>query len=318
MFNSYALKEIIERGGIPYREGAVSYIFSCPRCRKARKLYIRKSDGKFLCFVCRADGFYGEAPYALKELYSLSIQDLKDKLYGESKIQFSNFMDLNFNSPWLSNDEFGEEVSPDSLGEVNFNPSFVNNVNPKFNPGRAYLNKRGIDEERIWKYGILYNPDWRSVVFPVYNGKTLVGWQERGTDSDFKYTLKHFQKEKSLMFANNLEGSRHAIICEGPVDGIKTDLCGGGVVTMGKGVSSHQLDIIKAKTKHLYLALDPDATEELDRICRYMVSYMEDIHILMPPKGKKDLGDCSFEEVYEQFQHAPKWVGQFFMHLRKI
>jgi hypothetical protein len=316
MFNSQVLREIIDRGGIPFKEGAVSFIFSCPRCRKARKLYIRKTDGKFVCFVCRKDGFYGEAPYALKELYSIPLQELQNRLYGARVQQFSNFMDLKFNSPWLTNEEFGKEESTEGLGEVTLSPSFVGPNTNLFTPGQIYLNKRGIDDSRIRKYNILYNPVWRTVVFPVYEADRLVGWQERSTVNDFKYTLKHFQKEKTLMFLNNLNNSKHAILCEGPVDGIKTDLCGGGVVTMGKGVSSAQLDIIKARTRKLYLALDPDATEELDKICRHMFDYMDKIYILMPPKGKKDLGVCSFEEVFEQFQHAPLYCGQIFFDLK--
>ena len=317
MFSSKALRDIINRGGVSYKEGAVSYIFSCPRCRKAQKLYIRKTDGKFVCFVCKADGFYGDAQFALKELYPISIQDINDKLYGEQIQQFSNFMDLKFNSPLLSNEEFGFEENI-QLDKVEFNTSFVNSWSYLFKPAQRYLSGRGIDDSRTAKYNVLYNTEWKTVVFPVYSNDILVGWQERSIINDFKYTLKHFQKEKTLMFGDKLNNSKHAILCEGPIDGIKTDLCGGGVVTMGKGVSRYQLDIIKAKTDTLYLALDPDATEELDKICRYMYDYMDKIFILMPPKGKKDLGACSFEEVYEQFRTAPRFCGQMmFLNLKR-
>ncbi len=315
MFHPEVLREIIVGGGVAYKEGTVSYIFSCPRCRKARKLYIRKTDGKFVCFVCKEDGFYGKAEFALHELFNLPTQEIKAKLYGDTTVQFSNFMDLKFESPWLINEEFGLEESPEGIGEVTF-PEFFKGVK-NGDEGYEYLtNKRGIDWKRIEKYQLSFNPKWRTVVFPAYLNKTLIGWQERSTISDFKYTLKGFKKEQTLMFLNNLEGSRHAVLAEGPVDGIKADLCGGNVVSMGKGISEQQLDIIKSRVKVLYLALDPDATKELDRICRYMYDYMEEIRILLPPKGRKDLGESTFEEVFEQFNTAPKYCGQVFFNLK--
>jgi hypothetical protein len=47
-----------------------------------------------------------------------------------------------------------------------------------------------------------------------------------------------------------------------------------------------------------------------------MYDYMDKIYILEPPRGRKDLGESTFEEVLEQFHHAARWAGQFYMHLR--
>jgi DNA primase len=100
------------------------------------------------------------------------------------------------------------------------------------------------------------------------------------------------------------------------VDAIKADWCGGAVATMGKAVSATQLDVIRrAGIKKIYLALDPDAAEEVNRLA-YELGDME-TRLLLPPKGRKDLGECSFEEVYEAFQQAePFTAGNLLLSLR--
>lgn len=308
MFDQLALREIIERGGVPFREGAVSFIFSCPRCSKDRKLYIRKRDGRFCCFVCKeSDNFQGKPEYALTEIYSYPLEQIKEKLYGNREENLNKYLDLKLEDPFDSEAESFNEESFD-LAEV----QFPKNYTGMLPPGREYLINRGLTDFHIKEYGIVYHPEWKCVVFPVYVDGLLVGWQERSTVNSFKYTLKGFKKERVLMFQDRLKGSPHAVLCEGPVDGIKAHLCGGNVVSMGKGVSDFQLEILRESVKKIYLALDPDAGEQIDKICRSLYDDM-DIFLLFPPRGRKDLGECSFEEVFEQFQKAQKYCGQMFL-----
>lgn len=314
MFNHSALQDIIKSSGVSYKEGAVSFIFTCPRCSKERKLYIRKTDGKFVCFKCRStSNFYGRAEYALAELLSMPLESIKEKLYGNNEA-FKNVLDLQFISPYDDDlKEFGYEGDE---GYVDPNPDFVGFSNSVFKDGKDYLNKRGITDYHIKKYQLLYHPKWQTVVFPIFVDGKLKGWQERGINRDFKYTLKGFKKEQYLMFNDNLLNAPHAVLCEGPVDCIKADSCGGNVAAMGKGVSLEQLNIIKSRVNKLYVALDPDATKEIDNVCRKLYDSMEKIYILLPPKGKKDLGECTFEEVFEQFKLAKEYCGQVYFSLK--
>lgn len=316
MLDPDALKFFIEKSGVVFTQNAISYIFTCPRCTKQKKLYLRKVDGIFRCFKCyETENFHGKPEYALAEIYGLDINHVREAIYNLKEKKFTGFLDLTFIDPY-SNDDFGE-IEDVELPEVTMPSDIIDFNDDKFTDGAKYLFKRGLKPEHIIEYGIKYHPVWQTVVFPVIADKKLVGWQERSTVSDFRYTLKGFKKEKALMFQDRLTDSPHAVLCEGPIDAIKAHLCGGNVASMGKGVSEAQLDIIKDKVKKLYLALDPDAPEMMDRICKSMHDYME-IYILLPPKGRKDLGECTFEEVYEQFLNAPKYTGQLFLHLRDL
>lgn len=316
MINPDFLKEFIEKGTVSFRQNSISYIFTCPRCTKQRKLYIRKKDGKFRCFRCgETENFHGNAEYALSELYGIDAKTISETINYSKDSQFSGFLELNIKDPY-SADDFGlEEVV--ILKEVTMPTDYVDFTSPKFEKGLHYLNKRGIELEHIKEYGIKYHPSWNTVVFPVITDGKLVGWQERSTVNDFRYTLKGFQKEKALMFQDRLDSSPHAVLCEGPVDSLKAHICGGNVCAMGKGVSDIQLGIIKNKVNKLYLALDPDAAEMINKICKSMYDYM-DIYILFPPEGKKDLGECTFKEVYEQFLKAPKYEGQVFLNFKGV
>lgn len=308
------LKAFIEAGDVPFTEGASSFIFTCPRCNKERKLYIRKRDGRFVCFRCREDSnFQGKrTEFALAELYNISIDQAVEQIYPNFDIALKSYLELKLVNPYDDNEEIIEE---DELLGISMPSEFVGIESDKSIKGISYMISRGVGVDLFDKYDLKYNPKWRTVVFPVYMGGTLVGWQERGTDSDFKYTLNGFKKEKTLMFYDRSDAD-HVILCEGPVDAIKADLCGGAVSSMGKGVSPKQLDLIKQKTRKLYLALDPDASKEFDSICRSMYDYMDSIYVLTTPKGRKDLGASTFEEVYEQFQKAEKYTGRIFMFLR--
>ena len=178
------------------------------------------------------------------------------------------------------------------------------------------IHTRELNKEVIDFYKIKFNRKWNTVVFPVYLEGFLIGWQERGINSDFKYTLTGFKKANVLMFQDRLQGSEHAILCEGPVDGIRAHYLGGNVVSMGKGITDFQLDIIKNSVKKLYVALDPDAPEQIEYVCKYMYDYMDKIFIIEPTRGKKDLGAMTFEEAKEQFNLAKPYTGQIFIYFR--
>jgi hypothetical protein len=65
----------------------------------------------------------------------------------------------------------------------------------------------------------------------------------------------------------------------------------------------------------VYLALDPDAAEEVNRLA-FELGDLE-TRLLLPPAGRKDLGECSFEEVLEQFHNAePFMAGNLLIDLK--
>jgi hypothetical protein len=119
------------------------------------------------------------------------------------------------------------------------------------------------------------------------------------------------------MFFDRLQGQKHAVLCEGPMDALKAHLCGGNVASMGKAVSRAQLQLLRnAGVERLYIALDPDAQEEANRIARQVGMDMK-VYNMMAPAPYKDLGEMHFDAVRELFQSARRMgPGDLFLNFQ--
>lgn len=320
------LKRVLKESGLSYTENSRSYIFTCPKCDKAKKLYIRKSDGRFVCFFCKElHGFHGRAEYGLSALLNVPVKDIVAVLYegrvvheGDAYLEMDELRDF-------FEDEDQEEVSHEL---VQWPIETYTMDDPKAARGLEYLKGRGIPQSIAMQYGLRYYPEQRRVMFPVQSGPHLFGWQARLVIPHIWYdqegnqreipkilTSKGLRREHVLMFGDRLIGSDHAILCEGPVDGIKAHYCGGNVVTMGKAVSPTQVSLLKrVGVRRIYLALDPDAAEETERLVRDL----GDLELYdMTATGAKDLGEMSFEEVYELFLScSPISASRVFVFLK--
>ena len=309
------LKTFLDSTGVHYRQNSASYIFTCPRCAKKEKLYIRKRDGRFVCWHCKDEGFQGRPEYALTELTGLTIEVIKDALYG-SQVQGGMELDVDWAS-FFEDDEADDEAIPLAPLEWPFNYYPLTHAFGR--KGVDYLASRGVPEHVAVEYGIRYSPHERAVVFPAFLGHHLLGWQLRVTyptrwldeetgemcEAIKAYTLKGFRKEFLWMFQNRLAGSSHAVLCEGPIDALKAHLCGGNVCSMGKGVSPQQIQVIRNMgIQKVYLGLDPDAARETVKLIREFSDL--EVYLIQVPEGKKDLGEMTMEEVYEAYLHAER------------
>lgn len=307
---------VAEAVGKP-KHNSKSFILTCPRCMKKDKLYIRKRDGRFVCWVCaERDGFQGAPEYALTEITGRSVGELRTMLYGDDFAGADLTIRLDFDD-FLENDD---DILLPYLQKVEEHPDFRDLDSEWGKPGADYLQARGVPLDVALRYGIRYWPARSRVIFPVVSGGHLLGWQGR-TIKPTEYideetqelvkipkalTYEGLEKSSVLMFGDRLKGSDHAILTEGPMDGIKADLCGGNVVSMGKVVSPTQLNLLRfSGIRKLYLALDPDASLEAQKIVRKMYSDEIEIYDMRPPVGT-DLGAMSFSDVYELYKSAPK------------
>lgn len=323
-FRSYALKELVESSGLPCKQNSISFIFKCPRCRKKDKLYIRKADGRFVCWVCAENSsFKGRAEFALAELLEKPISEIREALY-EGIVPVETHLELKLID--FGSEEEMEEVYLSIPWPLDYYPI----EHPHSRRGVEYLEGRGISLDLAQKYNLRYCPKDRRVIFPVELDGVLLGWQARTVLPNKVFnedgecfsvpkalTSKNLPKGKHLMFQDRLYGSSHAIICEGPIDAIKADLCGGNVATLGKAVSKEQINIIKQSgVQKVYIALDPDASIEARKL-RDAFSGLE-VYRLLPAQGYGDLGEMSPEQVYQQFLNAPRFdnTGQLFLFLR--
>jgi hypothetical protein len=331
MFNAAGLKEIVLAGGVAFRQSSISYIFDCPRCGKRDKLWMYKESGNFKCWVCaEADGFRGACEKALVAIYGGDYQDYAKVLRG-GEVPDMGPLQLEFRDDDSESDLFVDDREPVFNG-WEWPPTAVDADDPRFAPGRSYLMGRGIGETIIRKYDIRYSPGENRVLFPyVINGE-LVGWQGRicgpnvlfdtitGRTREIPKALTKIQEGiqgNYVMFAQNLERSPHAVLTEGPITGLKAELCGGNVTTLGKGVTPAQLRWVASKVKRMYLALDPDAGEDIMRSGDFLAGLDIEAFLMRVPQhvterlakvGKKaDFGDCTPEEVLKAFEDAERW-----------
>ncbi|MDE2425760.1 MAG: hypothetical protein KGO96_07620 [Elusimicrobia bacterium] len=313
------LESFIKSSGLKYKQNQNSWIFDCPKCGKSDKLYIRKKDGLSICWYCASsDNKLGKPEYALAELLRTSIKIVKESLYGDFNYNFSEA------SIKIEIKDWGEtkasmEVDTSNLPLVEFPYYICKPDSEEFKPAFEYLlNDRGINRDLIDFYDIRYDTKHSRIVFPMYIDGLLVGWTDRYIhDTSYKdqygeirkvpKSYLNFNKGKCLLFQDKLEGQNHAILCEGPIDCIKTHLCGGGVASFGKNVSDDQLLILINKgIRKIYLGLDLDAFKSTQKIVEFLSFYDVELYLLKPPSHREDLGDCTLEEVYEQFKKAPK------------
>src|ERR1035438_8592758 len=95
MADADKLLAFLEESGLSFRQNSVSYILNCPRCEKANKLYMRKSNGQFICFYCcEISGFKGRPEYALADLCQRPIETVRKALYASANRDSGEYFDL--------------------------------------------------------------------------------------------------------------------------------------------------------------------------------------------------------------------------------
>jgi hypothetical protein len=313
------IRTLLQENGVGFKVNSKSFVLSCPRCKKQQKLYIRKTDGRFCCFVCKeTDNFQGQAEWALTELCGLSVDQVRTELYGQNTTRpTAIYLDLGIIDFEEENSEDFIDIEP-SLTPISWPSDFLDLTVKESMRGAEYLSRRGIPLSIAVEYGIRYYPEKKSVVFPVLDNGLLYGYQTRLIENDKPYwhkrlqktiyplkavTSKDFKKESTVMFKDRLRNSNHCILSEGPIDALKCHLAGGNVATLGKAVSSKQLQLVRdCGVERVYMGLDPDAYLEVSRIRKELSGLT--IYDLRPPYGFRDLGEMSMEQVKTLFDSA--------------
>ena len=306
MLDRQALADLIESSTLQFKKSATSYIFDCPRCQRKDKLYVHRQRGSFICFYCaEIDGYRGRPEFALSDLLGLSLSEIRAKLYGttdrpaDATPDFSvpNFFD-DYTVP-------ADVIEPGPAFKM---PAEFFPIDCEYSkPGVEYLAKRGVPLEIAREYGLKYWAQQRRVVFPVQKiaSRQLCGYQGRAIfDANLKIlSSKEIPRGESLIFADRITDS-HVVLTEGPFDAIKAHYCGGNVAAMGKVVNEQQLELILARgVKKIYLALDPDASQEMSLLVQRIGGRAEVFH-MRPPDGCKDFGEATFEQVKKAFDNA--------------
>jgi hypothetical protein len=312
------LLDFIDTQGLSYRTTAKSYVFSCPKCGKEDKLYLRKRDGRFICWFCsKSKGFQGAPEYALNALTDIPLESIRKALYGSLVAQATLTLDFRILDFYDELDENEVIVDEDieaflELPDLQWPHHCLPLTHQGSKNGVAYLEGRGVPVDVALRYDIRYSPERRSVAFPVWMGDKLVGYQFRTIDPTLvmgpsgpvkllkTISSPDIPRDRCVMFANRLT-SDFAVLCEGPFDAIKLDGLGSGnVATMGKVVSQNQIELLlRSGIRKLYIALDPDAADEINPILRSIGGvdgYLVELPC-KPGQGKVDLGSLTMGEA---------------------
>jgi hypothetical protein len=275
------------------------FVVRCPFCNKKDKCYINPIQGQFICF-CGCDA---------GKLEKLKIQLSVTPITGPRP-----------------------DIAPvPSCVEPPGNLVELTTLEPA-HPAITYLGGRGFDPQELNdNFGVRYCTSGirmgsfdtsNTIVFPIWMNQTVVGWQARLlynpdsikpedyeamgfiVDEDGEYcvppkymTNRKLQSERVLYNYDCARLSEIVIICEGPLDAIRTGRC--AVATIGKGVKETQTRIIKAYWKAAIILLDPgDADKEMLQLYHALVLSIPVAIVRL--QGYKDAGETPRAELWKQ------------------
>lgn len=297
------LKKLIEDKGLDYKETRQSWVVDCisPSCGKEKHMYIRRRDGMSKCFRC---GSSWDWRNLVAELEGCRPSDSWSVLFKGQSGNSLNKLELD-----LKLDPEEEiDLSDDDEPYIELSKDFLNV--DESDRGMSYLESRGVtDAKTILDFDIRWHEGMQSVVFPISRDGYVYGWQARKVDpkpdEPRLLTKTGFNKSKHLLNYDVAKSMDSIILVEGPFDCIKVAQAGfGAVCSFGKEVSKKQIAmLLSSSASRIYVGLDPDAYKEAEKVID-LLCLSKRVFRVNPPKGKKDFGECSPEEVRQSIELA--------------
>ena len=305
----------LQASGRSFKQTRRSLVIDCPACGKEDKCYILKEKGHGICFVCSTKW---SVRGLVSVLMGISGQEAEARLRGytgdnkfdedtQQKLVLALVPSTKGTSE-ITDADFEDTEIP--YEEFYFDPNFVDVW--KSERAISYLIQRGCTDESIWiRWDLKYHAGLDAVVAPISMFGTKIGYQARFiTPRDPKFRMKTspgLPRDRALMNYDTAYKMNSVIVVEGIFDCLKTDLQKhgyGSIATMGKVISKGQIDLMNAMpAKTIYLALDRDAHDLIPELYSALKGTKE-IFRLLPPKDRKDFGECSEEEVLQALETA--------------
>jgi DNA primase len=247
-----ALREL----GIDYKEINGEAMALCPSHEQGHPTWsCNLKTGVHHCFSC---GYSGN----LASLVRLVL----DCSYPEAVVW------VNIRVGWARANQWREDMK-----EMSFSPPKmkVSDADMAFyiDPPVNQLDNKGITLEGAQEFGVRWNPDEETWIFPIRDPYTneLWGWQLKN-DRYFRGYPSGVRKSETLFGLSAHEYGSPVILVESPVDAVRFHAAGirGCVSSYGVHLSTRQLSLILERTEHLVLALDNDnaGISETARLCR--------------------------------------------------
>lgn len=249
------IEELLRELGIDYKiqgkEAGAPCPFHSPDRHPSWSINVR--NGLYHCFSCSASG----------NLANLAAH-IKGLTYPEALIF------VNSQIGWVKAGAWKEEIDHKNYAPPSFRISEADlSIFPY--PSEDKLQEKKITLDSARKYGIRWNTERESWVFPVRDPYTnqLWGWQSKN-EREFRNFPSGVPKSRTLFGLDALGDERTVILVESPVDAVRLDAAGfrGGVSSFGVSVSDFQLSLVHERAERLVLALDNDSAgiSETDRI----------------------------------------------------
>lgn len=293
------LQQLLDQRGIRYKAAKQSFVADCLNvaCQKEGHFYIRKHDGRSICFKCGVRWRWREL---VAQICKCSVKEAYSVLFGcgaGDAIEEDLEYDL-FDKP--ESILFEEMQRPDR--PLLLGPDFVPIENSE--AGLRYLASRGVtDPNLILAYDLHYHAWMNAVVFPIKRDGTIYGWQARKITpepGEIRMVSCSFNKSRFLLNWDRAKLCKEIGLVEGPFDCAHIDIPPmGATASLGKGVSLDQIKLLlESDAEEIYLGVDPDAAEEVYEISQKLGTKKR-VFRFTPPDSRKDFGESSESEVIE-------------------
>ena len=283
-----ALKQLLESvlGGSKSARGGDEALFTCPSCNHhKKKLTLNLSTQKHQCWVC---GYKGHRAFKL-----LKAVDASPAAYEALK-EIDKQYNFKYNKP--------QQISS---GSLQLPPGVIPLISSSAVLSRHanhYLTQRGITQQDIVKYDIHYSEtgDLKNmVVIPSYDGNGFLNYYV-GRSFDKNAYIKHklASATKDIVgFEMLINWDLPVILCEGAFDAMTIKR--NAIPLFGKKISPALMkQLIKCKSKSIYLALDDDALLDAFEHAKKFISMGKKVYLLeMDGKDPNEMGFEKFNEV---------------------
>ena len=283
-----ALKQLLESvlGGSKSARGGDEAVFTCPSCNHhKKKLTLNLSTQKHQCWVC---GYKGHRAFKL-----LKAVDAPPAAYEALK-EIDKQYNFKYNKP--------QQISS---GSLQLPPGVIPLISSSAVLSRHanhYLTQRGITQQDIVKYDIHYSEtgDLKNmVVIPSYDSKGFLNYYV-GRSFDKNAYIKHklASATKDIVgFEMLINWDLPVILCEGAFDAMTIKR--NAIPLFGKKISPALMkQLIKCKSKSIYLALDDDALLDAFEHAKKFISMGKKVYLLeMDGKDPNEMGFEKFNEV---------------------
>lgn len=253
---------------------------------KTASCFVRKEDFTWHCFGCGEKGGIGKF---VARCFDISYKAAEDWLLAK-------YGDTNGTSEVLS-------LEPIRLNSYTPDNDIIDeSILSTFESYHPYMKKRKLSDEVIKEFEVKYDPESKSIVFPVRNEYgQLVGLTKRNVNYKRFELWKFRNKPVYLLYKILRDNIKHVVVCESQINCLFLWSCGiPSICLFGTG-TKYQYDLLK-KSCIIYYTLCFDGDNAGHKGAERFKSQFKNVFVdeVEMPEGK-DINDFDEEIVKQLF-----------------